>query len=399
MNNLPNALEGIRVLDLSQFTAGPVCTISLAQLGAEVIKVERPVTGEQARPQSGMDMKFAQLHANKKSVTLNMKTAEGKQLLTKLIEKSDVLIENFAPGAIERLGFGFEDIQKINPRCIFCQIKGYSQYSPYANYSAMDGPVQCTGTVASQTGMKDSRPVISNLPLADDPAGRFATIGILAALLQRYQTGKGQAVRINMQEVTVSMSRVSLSPAGVAQKRGTMMAFAGKKAPSNMYRTKPEYEGDENNYISIICHDNKTWGYICEAMNRPDMLEDPRYIDNPTRFDNVVTLDAEIEAWTSQYTKKEAMEILCSHKVVAGAVLGVKDIMESPDMYESGFLNKVQHPDLGEVIIQNSPYHLSDTHVELTPAPALGQHNEDVYKGILGLSDADLAQLKDAHAI
>ncbi|MBN2049831.1 MAG: CoA transferase, partial [Spirochaetales bacterium] len=172
MNHIPNALEGITVIDLSQFAAGPICTLSLALMGAQVIKIERPVYGEQGRPKGGgQNILWAILHANKKSVTLDLKSEKGKELLGKFIEKGDVLVENFAPNTIERLGFDYEAIRKINPRCVFCQIKGYNELSPYNTYPAMDGPVQATGALASQTGQFGGPPTISNVGLADDPSG------------------------------------------------------------------------------------------------------------------------------------------------------------------------------------------------------------------------------------
>lgn len=403
MNGVPNALEGVRVLDLSQFMAGPICTVSLAQMGAEVIKIERPGLGEQGRPKGGgQDLSWALVHANKKGITLDLKSEEGKRLLERLIETSDVLIENYAPGAIERLGFGYERVHEINPRCIFCQIKGYSQYSPYGNFPAMDGPVQCTGTIASQTGLLGSPPVISNVALADDPTGRFALSAVLAALYQREKTGRGQHVRVNMQEVMVSMSRSAFSLPTESRKRGHPMIFAGKKAPRDMFRTMPEREDDENNYIFIMVNDTpgqKAWHTFCRAIEREDLLEDPRYTDGEKRLANKDTLYPEVTKWTMQRTKHEAMRILCENGVIAGAVLTVRDIINSEDMYQSGILYRLKHPTLGEIIIQGSPYHMSDTYVEPSAAPDLGQHNEEIYKGLLGLDDGEMQRLREAGVI
>ncbi len=403
MNGVPNALEGVRVIDLSQFMAGPICTVSLAQMGAEVIKIERPVLGEQGRPKGGgQDLSWALVHANKKGITLDLKSGEGKEILAGLIAVSDVLIENFAPGAIERLGFGYERVRGINPRCIFCQIKGYSQYSPYGEFPAMDGPVQCTGTIASQTGLLNSPPVISNVALADDPTGRFALSAVLAALYQREKTGRGQHVRVNMQEVMVSMSRSAFSLPTESRRRGHPMVFAGKKAPRDMFRTKPEREDDENNYIFIMVNDTpgqKAWKTFCNTIERPDLLDDPRYTDGENRLKNTGTLYPEITAWTMQRTKHEAMRILCENGVIAGAVLTVRDILNSEDMYQSGILHRLHHPTLGDIVIQGSPYHMSDTYVEPAAAPDLGQHNEEIYKGLLGLDDAEMEKLRESDVI
>ena len=398
MNGVPNALEGIRVTDLSQFAAGPICTLTMAQMGAEVIKVERPVLGEQGRPKGGgQDLNWALLHGNKKSITLNLKTDEGKKILTRLIELSDVLIENYAPGTIERLGFGFERVHEINPRCIFCQIKGYSEKSPYADYPAMDGPVQATGILASQTGLEGSPPIISNVALADDPAGRAALTAILAALFQREKTGRGQAVRINMQELLISMSRMSFSLPREARKRGQPMVFTGKKAPRNMFPTKPSYDGDENNYVFLMVNDTpcqKQWHNFCEAIDRLDLFDDPRFADGEHRFANVDALETEVKKWTTQLDKREAMDILCRHMIPAGATLTVRDIIDSEDMYETGLLQRIHHPVLGDIVVQGSPYRMTDTCVDPVPSPDLGQHNAEIYGQLLGFSDEELGHLK-----
>ena len=403
MNGMPNALEGVRVIDLSQFLAGPTCTILLAQLGAEVIKLEQPGRGEQSRPTDGGQNKNGSVtNGNKKSITLNLKTAEGKDVLRRLIKESDVLFENFAPGAIERLGFSYEEVEKINPRCIFCSIKGYSEFSPYANFPAMDGPVQATGTLASQTGLKGSQPVLSNAPLADDPAGRMAAMAIMAALLQREKTGKGQKLRVNMQEVEISLSRPAFAMPELVPKRGEAMKFTGENAPRNMFRTKPRFDGDEDNYVFILVHDTpgqKRWKAFCDAIGRPDMFEDPRFVDGAHRYANMQELDAEILKFTTQHDKEEIMKLLCGEGITAGAVLTIQDMIAAEDMYKSGFLQKIVHPRLGEMVVQNLPFHMSDTYVPYVPSPDLGQDNEDIYKGVLGMTDGEFEALKNNNII
>lgn len=403
MSLSPKALSGVVVLDLTQFFAGPVCTLSLGMMGAEVLKVERPEVGEQGRNDNHryvygeQNLKWAICHSNKKSITLNLKSDEGKKLLARLVEKADVLVENYAPGTIERLGFDYEKIQKINPRCIFCQIKGYSDASPYRNFPAMDGPVQATAALASQTGLAGSPPVISSVALADAPAGDYALIGILAALYQREQTGRGQHVRINMQEVVLAYSRASFTDQVNPPRRGDMMTFSGKQAPRNMYPCKPRFEGDENNYVFLMVRDTpgqKMWKSFCEVIGRMDLFEDPRFANGPMRFEHVDALDEEVKKWTTARDKEEVMTLLCQKMIPAGAVMTIPDICRAPDMFESGFLQKYDHPRLGEITLPTSAVHMSDSPVEITASPDLGQDNDEIYKGLLGLCPEDYEELK-----
>ncbi len=398
MTETPNALEGINVIDLTQFASGPICTLSLAQMGANIIKIERPGVGEQGRPRGGgQNMLWAILHANKKSITLDLKSDKGKEILREMIKKCDVVIENFAPNTFERLGFSYDVIKSLNERCIMCQIKGYDDNSPYAGFPAMDGPVQATGTLASQNGMLDGPPLISSVGLADDPSGHYALSSVLAALYQREKTGRGQQLRINMQEVCISTSRMSFVEQKVMPKRGGAMRFAGRNAPRNMYPTKPRYEGDENNYVFILVRDTPKqimWQKFCEAIDRMDMFEDPKYADGPTRLDNVEALEAEVIKWTSALDKDEVMRIMCDKMIPCGATLTIEDVVNTKEMYESNFLQTIDHPSLGEITLVGSAYRMSDTYVPVKPAPDLGQHNDEIYKTFMGMSDAEIQILK-----
>ena len=403
MEKTPNALDGINVIDLTQFVAGPTCTLQLALLGANVIKIERPGVGEQGRPAGGgQNIQCAILHANKKSITLDLKSDAGKALLTKFIEKADVLVENYAPGTIERLGFGYEVAKEINPRLIFCQIKGYAENSPYADFPAMDGPVQATGTIAAQTGMTGSPPIVANVPLADDPAGNYAATAVLAALFQRERTGRGQQVRINMQEVVISGARTSFYNQDVFPKRGSPMIFSGRQAPRGMFRTKPRSEDDDDNYVFMMVRDTpgqRMWKSLCSVMGRMDLFEDPRFLNGGLRLDNVIELTAEIEKWSMTLDKEEVMKLLCDVMIPAGATMTVTDIIGCEYMYDSGFLHKMEHPSLGTLSIVGSALHLSDTYVEMLPSPDLGQNNEDVYMEFLGLSREEYNQLCSSNTI
>ncbi len=400
------ALSGIRVVDLTQMAAGPICTLKLGMLGADVIKVEQPGVGERGRNDNmekyvygKQSLKWALLHSNKRSITLDLKAEDGKKLLTELLKVSDVMIENFGPGTIERLGFSWERIHEINPRCIFCQIKGYHKASPFSKFGAMDGTVQATSGLASQTGLLDSPPVISNVALADVPSGDYALTGIITALFQRERTGKGQHVEVNMQEVVLSYSRLSF--ANGTPKRGTPMQFIGANGPKNLFRCKPRYEGDENNYVFLAVRDTpgqKMWRDFCELMGRMDLFDDPRYATGPVRSQNK-ELEAEITKWTSQHDKVDIMIWLSERHITSGATLTMEEIAQSPDMFESGFLRKYNHPRLGEVVLPAMAIRLSDSPVDIEHSPDLGEHNEEVYKGILGLTDEQIEEYRSRKVI
>ena len=397
------ALSGVRVLDLTQMAAGPICTEKLGMLGADVIKVEQPIIGERGRndnlkkypdgkiPQS---YKWALLHSNKKSVTLDLKLEEGKKLLEEFIKKCDVMIENFGPGTIECLGFPWERIHEINPRIIFCQIKGYGKFSPFAKFGGMDALIQASGGLAAQTGLKDSPPVISNVALADIPSGDYALAGILAALYQREHSGRGQRVEINMQEVVMSISRLSLS--NTSQRRGVPMQFIGANGPKNLFRCKPRYENDENNYCFIAIRDTpgqKMWKTFCGIMERPDLAEDERYATGPQRSGNQ-ELEEEVTKWTIQHDKLDVMKVLCEHGINAGATLSIEELAQMPDMKESGFLRDYDHPKLGKIVLPTMAIRLSDSKIDIEPSPDLGEQTEEIYKEVLGLTDEQIADLK-----
>jgi len=340
------------------------------------------------------NLNWALLHSNKCSITLDLKSEDGKRLLTELIKISDVMIENFSPGTIERLGFSYEKIKQINPRCIFCQIKGYLPANPFYKYGAMDATVQATSGLASQTGLEGSPPVISNVALADVPSGDYAMTGIITALFQRERTGRGQHVEIYRQEVALSYSRLSF--ANTTYKRGVPMQFKGANGPKNLFRCKPRYEGDKNNYVFIAVRDTpgqRMWRDFYDIMGRMDLFDDPRYATGPTRSRNK-ELEEEITKRTIQHDKLDIMKWLSERGVTAGAVLSMENIANLSDMFDSGFLRKYNHPRLGEIVLPTMAIRLSDSPVDIEHSPDLGEHNEEVYKGLLGLADEELEDLR-----
>ncbi|MCC8059835.1 MAG: CoA transferase [Clostridiales bacterium] len=403
------ALEGIKVIDLTQFEAGPVATLSLAQMGAEIIKVERPKYGEQARMGArssrgtrgpGADtIHFALLNPNKKSVTLDLKKEKGKEILLDLIRQGDVIVENYAPGTMEHLGFSYDVIREINPRIIYGSIKGYADESPYGKYPCFDGVAQAMGVVCSVTGEHDGPPMQSGANLADNLSGVYLAYGIVSALYQRTMTGRGQSVRINMQEVLIHTCRgafVSQIDDGVENKRFGNKKFVNR-APHNMYPCKPRTEDGFNDYVFMYVSPvpgSPQWSKFCSLIERPEWIDDPVFSDPMKRAEHREELDAEITKWTRRFDKEDIMKRFADEGVPCGAVLSTKDIVEGEIYRQTGTIVEVTHPVLGTHKTLGNPFHMSDSSVEISASPTLGQDTEAVYKTYLHLSDEDLATLR-----
>ena len=409
-----HALEGIRVIDLTQFEAGPVATMTLAQLGAEVIKIERPKYGEQARmgarsshgtQKAGSDsIHFALLNSNKKSVTLNMKTEKGKELLRALIREGDVLVENFASGTMERLGFSYEEVQKINPRIIYGSIKGFDDRSPYGKYPCFDGIAQAMGVVCSITGEHDGPPMMTGPNLADNLSGVYLTGGILAALYEREHTGRGQYVRVNMQEIVIQTCRgafVCQFDDDEENIRWGNVKFPNR-APHNMYPCKKRSEDSINDYAMLYVSPvpgSHQWPAFCEIIGRPEWSEDPVMSDPMERAKHREEIDAAVSEWTVQHDKEEVMRIFSEAGVPCGMVTSTRDIASEPFYRETGVVVEVEHPTLGKHLTLGSAWHLSDSPIEVLPSPTLGQHTDAVYREVLHLSDEELNALRNEGVI
>ncbi len=401
------ALDGVVVLDLTQFEAGTVCTETLAWLGATVIKLERPGTGEQGRASSAYEpavdsYHFILVNANKKSVTVNLKHPEGKALVWRLIERTDVFIENFRPGTIERLGFDYETVRGINPRIIYAQIKGFGSDGPYADFPAFDPVGQATGGAASITGEPDGPPLHAGPNLADSGTGFHAAIGILAALYQRAGTGAGQRIEVAMQDVVINFCRPAfgrqLIDGKPAERVGNEMPMA-PVAPCGVYPCRP---GGPNDYVYIYTSrwpGSPQWERLLEVIGRMDVMDDPRFATPESRYEHRDEVDAMISAWTCQKTKFEAMEELGRADVPAGAVLTTAELAADPYLRKRGMFVTVQHPVRGPILMPGFPLKMSASSVPIVPAPLLGQHNEEVYGGMLGISADQLGRLHEAGII
>ncbi len=398
------ALEGIRVLDLSQFEAGTSCTETLAWLGADVIKVEEPKHGDQGRVQdrNGVDSPyFILLNANKRSITCNLKSEQGSAVFRKLLESADVVIENFAPGVIERLGFGWDEIHRINPRAVFAQIKGFAQDGPYANFLSFDMIAQAVGGAMSITGDADGRPLRPGVTIGDTGTGLHCAIGILGALLQREVTGRGQRVQVAMQEAVINFSRIAFATQAMTNKpapRTGNQSVLATSAPSESYKCKGDGPNDYC-FIYISRAPSEQWNRLLKVIGREDLRDDPRFSTPRARWQNCAAVDALVGEWVGQHGKREVMQRLGEAGVPAGAVFDTEELQNDEHLRRRGMFVTVDHPARGPFTMPGFPVRLSETAVPVTSAPLLGQHNEEVYAQLLGYTPEQLAALREQQAI
>ncbi len=401
------ALDGVVVLDLTQFEAGTVCTETLAWLGATVIKLEKPGTGEQGRAAAvdwpdADSYHFILLNANKKSVTADLKRPEGQVLVRRLIERVDVFVENFRPGAIERLGLGYEAVRAINLQIIYAQIKGFGSDGPYADFPAFDPVGQATGGAASITGDADGPPMRTGPNLADSGTGFHTAIGILGALYQRAMTGVGQRIEVAMQDVVINYCRPTygrqLTDGEPAGRGGNEMPMA-PVSPCGAYPCSP---GGPNDYVFIYTSrwpGSQQWQRLLEIIGRTEALDDPRFATPEARYEHREEVDGMIGEWTRGKTKFEAMQELGRADVPAGAVLSSVELAADPYLRKRGMFVTVDHPVRGSILMPGFPIKMSASSVPILPAPLLGQHNDDVYREMLGIPAEELERLREAGII
>ena len=401
----PPALSGIKVVDLTQFESGTSITGTLAWLGADVIKVENPKGGEQGR-RSSSERKdadsyyFMLLNANKKSVTLNLKSERGKEMLRQMIAKADIFAENFAPGVIDRLGFSYEEVSAINPRIIYATVKGFGKGSPFEKFLAFDMIAQAVGGVMSITGEADGRPLKPGVTLGDTGTGLHAVIGVLAALFQRTVTGRGQKVEVAMQDAMVNFCRIAYSRqlmSNEACERSGNALFLGN-APCEVFKCKP---GGLNDYVFIYTSraNNIQWELLCDVIGHPELKEEPRFSTPIKRGDHVSEINKHVENWTRNFTKFEAMEKLGAVGVPSGAVMDTKELSDDSTMREREIFVEVDHPVRGRVLMPGWPVKMTDSHVKVTASPLLGADTSEVYAEWLGLSPVELTALKSEGVI
>ncbi|MDH3737745.1 MAG: CoA transferase [Alphaproteobacteria bacterium] len=394
-NGAGGALAGVRVLDLTQFEAGPSCTEALAWLGAEVVKVENPNGGDQGRfawtEKHGIDSwYFLIFNANKKSVTCNLKTEAGVKLVKAMAREADIFIENFAPGVIERLGLSYDVLKQENDRLIYAQVKGFGEGSPYEDFLAFDMIAQSTGGVLSITGEPDGQPNKPGVTLGDTGTGMLLAVSILGALYQRQTTGKGQRIQAAMQDAMLQYSRVAYAVqagTGKPAPRAGAKIITGGTAPVGIFPCDP---GGPNDYVYIYTTraGNHQWDRLLSAIGRDDLKDDPRFSSPPKRLENQTEVEELLSQWTRQRDKREAMEILGKAGVPAGAVYDSMELYNDANLEARGIFQTMDHPDRGDFKMPVWPVKMSGSDVPLAAAPLLGEHNQTVLGDWLGM-DAD----------
>jgi formyl-CoA transferase len=396
------ALDHIKILDLTQFEAGPSCTEILAFLGADVVKVEPPKGGDQGRylvtEKPGLDSPyFLLLNANKKSISINLKSEKGLSIFKQLVPHFDVLVENYGPGAVQALGLGYDVVSKINPRLVYAQVKGFGTYGPYSGYKSFDMIAQATGGAMSVTGTQDTEPLRPGPTIGDTGTGIHCAVGILAALLQREKTGRGQRIEVAMQDAVVNLTRIGMMGHYMgdvpAQRRGNRVASL---APTDLYPCSP---GGTNDYAYIIATTKEMWENLITAIGRPDVLTDPRFSDPRSRSHHFDELFDIIASWTRQRDKFSVMRTLAEVGVPCGAVLDSGDVLSNEHLKVRGMIRTIEHPTRGSFTMPGCAVQMSDSPVDVQPAPLLGQHNGDILGSLLGLSQVDLANLKESGII
>jgi formyl-CoA transferase len=412
------ALEGVKILDFTHVQSGPTCTQLLAWFGADVIKVEKAgsgdVTREQLRDIPGVDsLYFTMLNHNKRSVTLDTKSPEGKKVLERLVRHCDVMVENFAPGALDRMGFTWERIQELNPRMIVASVKGFGP-GPYEDCKVYENVAQCAGGSASTTGFDDGPPVVTGAQIGDSGTGLHLALGIVTALYQRNTTGRGQKVLAAMQDGVLNLCRVKLRDQQRLERNGVMKEYpqyphgkfgsavpraanaSGGGQPGTIVKCKG-WETDPNAYLYFIAQ-APVWKDICKVIGKPEWLTDPAYATPELRLPNLKAIFETVEEWTRTKTKFEAMAILNEYDIPCGPILSMEELAHEPSLRATGTIVEVDHPTRGKYLTVGNPIKMSDSATEVTRSPLLGEHTDEVLLE-LGYTAGDIAALKTAKAI
>lgn len=401
---MSQALTGIRVIDMTHHQAGPSCTQMLAWLGAEVIKIEPPRTGDQWRHvlTEGADddsFFFLLLNTNKQSLTLNLKHPEAKTIFTTLLSQADVFVENYGPGVMDRLGLSYEALRERHPRLIYASVKGFNVDGPYSTYKCFEEIAQAMSGAMSVTGCPEGPPMLSGVNVGEAGTGLHMALGILAALLQRHQTGRGQRVDVAMQEATLHFTRGKFTPTlttGLPMPRLGNGAFEGGVAL--LVRCAP---GGPNDYVYVMFppQNQSMFESLARALDREELLHDPRFHTAKARAAHREALQAILEAWAQTRVKQDVMAALAGGGVACGAVLDTAEVLADAHLRHSGMVQDVEHPTRGRYPMIGCPVHLSDSPVQITPAPLLGEHTAQVLTALAGCTPEEIEHLRNAGAV
>jgi CoA:oxalate CoA-transferase len=396
---MPKPLDGVKVLDLTRVLAGPYCTMMLADMGADVVKVERPEAGDDTRAfgppfLNGESAYFLSINRNKRSLTLNLKHAKALQIMRRLLETADVVVENFRPGTMESFGFGYDTVQQFNPRLIFCSISGYGHTGPAARLPGYDLIIQGAGGIASLTGDPNGPPYKVGTSQADIIAGMMGFQGILLALMARDQTGRGQKVDIGMLDCQVALLTYQ---AGIYFATGQSPTRMGNQHPTiTPYETYRCQDG----YINLACGNDNMWRNFCRALDREDWAEDPRFRTNAERVEHRRQLGALLEPLMLQKTAQEWIDILRAHGIPCGRIQSVGEVCDSPQIQARDMVVPLQHPKAGPIRVTGVPIKLSDTPGEVgTPPPLLGEHTAQVLHDWLHIPLAEVESLRQTGVV
>ena len=413
------ALDGVRILDFTHVQSGPTCTQLLGYMGADVIKVERPGIGDITRGQlvdvKGADsLYFTMLNGNKRSITIDSKHPQGKRVLNELIRACDVLVENFAPGALDRMGLTWEHIHKTNPRMIVASVKGFGP-GPYEDCKVYENVAQCAGGSASTTGFREGPPLVTGAQIGDSGTGLHLALGIVSALYQRFRTGRGQRVLCAMQDGVLNLARVKLrdqqrlkhGPLAEYRQYGEGIPFgkavprsgndSGGGQPGWILKCKG-WETDPDAYIYFITQ-APVWGAICDLIGKPEWKTHPDYAKPPARLPRLGQIFETIEQWTMTKTKFEVMEICNKHDIPVGPILSMKEIAEEPSLRKTGTVVEVDHPKRGKYLTVGNPVKMSDSVTKVERSPLLGEHTDEILKDVLGFKKDEIAEIKNSGAL
>ena len=402
---MTQALEGIRVIDFTHDQAGPSCTQMLAWLGADVIKIERPPHGDRARRLWNIDNPdldsffFLLLNSNKRSTVVNLRTEEGKEIACRLIQNADIVAENLGPGVMERLGLGYEAVKMLNPRAIYASVKGFGSYGPYSAFKCFEPVAQATSGAMSVTGEAGGPPMVNGANIGDSGTGMHLTIAILAALVQRERTGRGQLVEVAMQEAVLNLTRVKYTQTLAT---GKSLERTGNRSATGGWSDLLRCAGNgSNDYVyMIIPPDNpEMFDAMTEVIGRPDLRNDVRFATPPARARNGAALTAEIEGWTAQREKREVMKAFAGRGIVCGAVLDTTEVLADPHLRERETIFDLEHPTRGRFSVIGCPVRLSDSPVAAKRAPLKGEHTEDVLRTLAGYTQDQIRQLREHKVI